>query len=110
MKESGKAVDQALKVIKEISKKISIIDELARQTNLLALNAAIEAARAGKHGKGFTVVAHEVAKLANRSKEAANTIIRLSKSGKTISIASTKGNQKIEGTDAIIGLNVYKYP
>ena len=34
----------------------------------------------------------------------------LSKSGKTITIASTKGNQKIEGTDAIIGLNVYKYP
>ena len=34
----------------------------------------------------------------------------LSKSGKTISIASTKGNQKIEGTDAVIGLNVYKYP
>lgn len=34
----------------------------------------------------------------------------LSKSGKTISIASTKGNQKIEGTDAVIGLNVYRYP
>jgi hypothetical protein len=34
----------------------------------------------------------------------------LSKSGKTITIASTKGNQKIEGTEAIIGLNVYKYP
>ena len=34
----------------------------------------------------------------------------LSKSGKTISIASTKGNQKIEGADAVIGLNVYKYP
>lgn len=34
----------------------------------------------------------------------------LSKSGKTISIASTKGNQKIEGTDAVIGLNVYKFP
>jgi len=34
----------------------------------------------------------------------------LSKSGKTITIASTKGNKKIEGTDAIIGLNVYKYP
>ncbi len=33
-----------------------------------------------------------------------------SKSGKTITIASTRGNQKIEGTDAIIGLNVYKYP
>ena len=33
-----------------------------------------------------------------------------SKSGKTITIASTRGNQKIEGTDAIIGLNIYKYP
>ncbi len=34
----------------------------------------------------------------------------LSKSGKTITIASTRGNQEIEGTDAVIGLNVYKYP
>lgn len=33
-----------------------------------------------------------------------------SKSGKTITIASTRGNQNIEGTDAVIGLNVYKYP
>jgi len=33
-----------------------------------------------------------------------------SKSGKTINIVSTRGNQKIEGTNAIIGLNVYKYP
>jgi hypothetical protein len=33
-----------------------------------------------------------------------------SKSGKTITIASTRGNQKVEGTDAVIGLNVYKYP
>jgi hypothetical protein len=34
----------------------------------------------------------------------------LSKSGKTITIASTKGNQKVEGTEVIVGLNVYKYP
>ena len=33
-----------------------------------------------------------------------------SKSGKTITVASSRGNQKIEGTDVIIGLNVYKYP
>ena len=33
-----------------------------------------------------------------------------SKFGKTITIASTRRNQKVEGTDAIIGLNVYKYP
>ncbi len=34
----------------------------------------------------------------------------LSKSGKTITIASTQGNKKVHGTDAVIGLNVYKYP
>ncbi|MBW1968163.1 MAG: hypothetical protein JRF58_07940 [Deltaproteobacteria bacterium] len=33
-----------------------------------------------------------------------------SKSGKTITIASTRGNKRIEGTNAVIGLNVYKYP
>ena len=33
-----------------------------------------------------------------------------SKSGKTITVASTRGNQTIEGTDVVIGLNIYKYP
>jgi methyl-accepting chemotaxis protein len=87
--ESGKAVSETVSAMKDIAKKISIIEEIARQTNLLALNAAIEAARAGEHGKGFAVVASEVRKLAERSQEAAGEISQLSTS--SVEVAEKAG-------------------
>ncbi|MFE7152083.1 methyl-accepting chemotaxis protein, partial [Heyndrickxia sporothermodurans] len=70
VKELKKASDQVHSII-------SIITSVAEQTNLLALNAAIESARAGEYGKGFSVVAGEVRKLAEKTKKSIGNISTL---------------------------------
>lgn len=71
--ELEKAINDS-KVVEQINILSQAIMEITAQTNLLALNAAIEAARAGEAGRGFSVVAEEIRKLAEQSKE---TVIQI---------------------------------
>lgn len=76
-KEVALVIDDVNQASGEISEITAVISGIAEQTSLLALNASIEAARAGAHGKGFSIVAKETAKLAEQSKQSAQMIADL---------------------------------
>jgi methyl-accepting chemotaxis protein len=85
VRRSERLLKRVITSVKDISSRIHVIHEIARQTDILSLNAAIEAARAGSYGRGFTVVANEVKKLAESSKIAARDIVSLVNEGLAVS-------------------------
>ena len=90
---------------KKIGEIVQLITGISEQTNLLALNAAIEAARAGEFGKGFSVVADEIRKLADESNRAAKEITSVIKDNQLMSEEAIKSVSEV---DKIVALSVGK--
>jgi methyl-accepting chemotaxis protein len=80
VQETAKKIKRLGESSQQIGEIVKLIDDIADQTNMLALNAAIQAAMAGEQGKGFSVVAEEVRRLAERSASATREIATLVKS------------------------------
>ena len=66
--------EELVSSVAEINKMVGVVRDISGKTDLLALNASIEAARAGQAGRGFAIVVHEVARLAEKSQESIHNV------------------------------------
>ena len=103
IQETSKRIKRLGESSQEIGEIVQLISDITEQTNVLALNAAIQAASAGEAGRGFTVVAEEVQRLAERSAEATKHISAIVKSIQTdtqdTAVAMERSTQGVvEGT------------
>ncbi|GAB4377149.1 MAG: hypothetical protein Kow00121_25790 [Elainellaceae cyanobacterium] len=106
--ETAKKVKRLGESSQQISKVVSLINQIAMQTNLLAINAGIEAARAGEEGQGFAVVAEEVGELAARSASATQEIERIveniqRETSQVVEAMEQSTAQVVEGTQLVEG-------
>ncbi|MEM8806340.1 MAG: GAF domain-containing protein, partial [Cyanobacteria bacterium P01_G01_bin.38] len=101
--QTAKKVKRLGESSQQISKVVSLINQIAMQTNLLAINAGIEAARAGEEGQGFAAVAEEVGELAARSSAATQEIEQIVESiqretSDVVEAIEQSTSQVVEGT------------
>lgn len=108
IRETHQSANKVLENIMQISKITSGIHDVAEKVNMLSLNASIEASRAGNHGQGFSVVAEEISKLAERTSLSANGISQLVKE-QTRQVQNTVSLvEKLEKSFRVISHNIEK--
>ena len=104
--ETAKKMKRLGESSQKISQAVSFIEEIALRTNILAINATVEAGRAGEYGEGFTIVAEQVAALAEQSaaatKEIASTVAAIQAETQEVNQAMESGTTQVVETTRLV--------